>query len=70
MKSNVAIVANVAKLPPKLSSVSSESTKALVRFLLAMPPLPSDGASAYFGRGAPFMVTFCFLRGNPLFPSW
>ena len=40
-------------------------------------PLPSRACSASFGRGLrllrtrrPFMVTFCFPRGNPLFPSW
>ena len=63
--------------PPKVSSVSSESTKALVRFLHAHAPLPSDEASASFAQGlcllrvkCPLHGYFCFLRGNPLFPSW
>ena len=42
--------------PPKVPSVSSESTKALVRFLRAHAPLPSDEASASFARG------LCLLR--------
>ena len=56
--------------PPKVSSVSSESTKALVRFLRAHAPLPSDEASASFGRGLRLLRVKCPLHGYLLFPSW
>lgn len=56
--------------PPKVSSVSSESTKALVRFLRAHAPLPSDEASASFAQGLCLLRVKCPLHGYLLFPSW
>lgn len=56
--------------PPKVSSVSSESTKALVRFLRAHAPLPSDEASASFAQGLCLLRMMRPLHGYLLFPSW
>lgn len=56
--------------PPKVSSVSSKSTKALVRFLRVLLPLPSDEASAYFALGLCLLHVKCPLHGYLLFPSW
>ncbi len=49
--------------PPKVSSVSSESTKALVRFLRAH-------ASASFGRGLRFLRARALLTSREVPPSW